>query len=238
MNPKIRRQLRRGEREIARRLDKVKGGRAPAGPGPEFSGRARRYEVSDRVRAIPYGGLPVLHEFVRGIGLVDRIDRELQVLKMHRPYRDSDHVLNIAFNALCGGRSLEDIEVRRNDVAFLDALGARTIPDPTTAGDYCRRFAADGGEALWVLQQIFNDVRVDVWNQQRSEFRKETARIDADGTFVTTTGACKEGMDMNYKREWGFHALLISLANTSEPLFIYHRPGSRPSYEGAAPLLD
>jgi hypothetical protein len=180
----------------------------------------------------------MLHEFVRKLGLVERIDRELQVLKMHRPYRDSDHVLNIAFNALCGGQSLEDIENRRNDVTFLDALGARTIPDPTTAGDFCRRFASDGGEALWMLQMIFNDVRADIWKRQRPRFREETARIDADGTFVTTTGACKEGMDINYKREWGFHALLISLANTSEPLFIYNRPGNRPSYEGAAPLLD
>ena len=28
------------------------------------------------------------------------------------------------------------------NVAYLDALGARRIPDPTTAGDFCRRFDA------------------------------------------------------------------------------------------------
>ena len=40
---------------------------------------------------------------------------------------------------MCGGLVLDDIELRRDDAAFLDALGARTIPDPTTSGDYCRR---------------------------------------------------------------------------------------------------
>ena len=62
---------------------------------------------------------------------------------------------------------LDDIEVRRNDGAFLDALGARTIPDPTTAGDFCRRFDA---EQIQVLMDVVNDVRVGVWQKQPRAF--------------------------------------------------------------------
>jgi len=235
VNQILRRQLARGERQIARRLKKVEGGRPARGKGPEFRGRHRRYEVADRTRAIPYGGLPLVHELVRKLGLVDKIDEQLNVLRLHRPYFDSDHILNIAFNLLCGGQSLEDIEIRRNDAVFLDALGARTIPDPTTAGDFCRRPTR---EDLWVLQMIFNDVRVALWKQQPESFRRQTARIDADGTFIKTTGECKEGMEVNYKGDWGYHALLVSFANTAEPLFIHNRPGNRPSHEGAAPLFN
>ncbi len=235
MNRTIRRQLARGERQIIRRLKQAEGGQTSGGNGPEFGSRTRQYEIADRTQAIPYGGLPLIHELVRKIGLVDKIDAQLGLLKMNRPYFDSDHILNIAFNLLSGGQSLEDIEIRRNDAVFLDALGARSIPDPTTAGDFCRRPTL---EDLWVLQMVFNDIRVALWQQQPESFREQTARIDADGTFVNTTGECKQGMDVNYKGDWGYHALLVSFANTGEPLFIYNRPGNRPSHEGAAPLFD
>lgn len=120
-------------------------------------------------------------QLVNSLGLASRIDGGLGILKRHRPYRDSDHVLNIAYNLLCGGQVLDDIEHRRNDAALLDALGARTIPDPTTAGDFCRRFDAD---AIWRLMRVINDVRVDVWRRQEASFTSQTARIDVDGSIV------------------------------------------------------
>jgi hypothetical protein len=193
------------------------------------------YEVSERAQAIGCGGIGAIQQLVRTVGLTSEIDERLCILKQPKPYQDSDHVLNLAYNLLCGGRVLDDIEVRRNDLAFLDALGARAIPDPTTAGDYCRRF---GTEAIWRLTDIINDVRVRIWQDQPESFTRATARIDADGTFVSTSGECKEGMDISYKGVWGYHPLLISLANTQEPLFVLNRSGNRPSHEGAPELLD
>lgn len=170
---------------------------------------------------------------VENVGLSRAIDERLGILKVARPYQDSDHVLNIALNLLCGGTVLEDIELRRNDAAFLDAVGARAIPDPTTAGDFVRRFDED---AVWRLMHIINSVRIGVW--QRSGMAHGTARIDADGSIVPTTGQCKQGMDLSYKGIWGYHPLVVSLANTSEPLFIVNRSGNRPSHEGAPHVLD
>jgi len=109
---------------------------------------------------------------VEDVGLVAALNARLCILKVARPYQDSDHVLNIALNLLRGGSVLEDIEIRRNDAAFLDALGARAIPDPTTAGDYVRRFDAD---AVWRLMHTINDVRIGVW--QGSRIARGTARI-------------------------------------------------------------
>lgn len=70
----------------------------------------------------------------------------------HLPYHESDHVLNLTYNALLDGVRLEDIELRRNDEAFLDSLGAQRIPDPTTAGDFTRRF--DARAAHWIAGQV------------------------------------------------------------------------------------
>lgn len=199
--------------------------------GVELAAGKVRFETSDRVEAIPCGGIGAIHQLVRKVGLVSALNERLSLLKQRRPYSEADHVLNIAYNLLCGGAVLDDIEVRRNDTTFLDALGARSIPDPTTAGDFCRRFRTEDIEAL---MDVVNDVRVSVWRRQPREFFDDVARIDGDGSIVETRGECKQGMGMSYKGIWGYHPLVVSLANTGEPLFLVNRGGNRPSQEGAA----
>lgn len=236
MKRRVRRQLAERKRRIERRLEAARNGQAPRRGGrPEFGGQNVRLEIADRTEAIPCGGIGAVQKLVDAVGLAEAIDAELGIISQPKPYRDSDHVLNLAYNVLCGGRVLDDIEIRRNDAVFLSAIGARSIPDPTTAGDFCRRFDA---EANLRLTRIVNEKRVALWQAQPDSFRAEVARIDGDGSILSTTGECKEGMDVSYKFEWGYHPLLISLANTQEPLFIVNRSGNRPSHEGAPALFD
>ncbi len=231
MKTKIRRQLAQRKRRIERRLDKS---RLPPGDRPMFTASNIHYEISDRDRGIAHGGIGIFHSLARRTGLIDAIDRHLVLLKLHRPYHESDHVLNFAYNALCEGTRLEDIELRRNDEVFLDALGAERIPDPTTAGDFCRRF---GEGDIRSLQSAIHQTRQKVWAEQPATFF-DRAIIDMDGTLVGTTGACKQGMDIGYNGDWGYHPLVVSLANTGEVLSIVNRPGNRPSHEGAAAEVD
>lgn len=224
--------LQQRKRSIERRLQRAQFFRSYA--QPVFSASNIEYELAERTKAISYGGIGVIHKLARQSGLVDAINRRLNLLKLYLPYRESDHVLNIAYNALCEGRTLEDIELRRNDETFLEALGAERIPDPTTAGDFCRRFrAADIGR----LQDAIDEARLNVWARQDEAFF-EQATIDMDGSLVGTAGECKQGMDMAYNGTWGYHPLLLSLAETGEVLFIKNRSGNRPSQEGAAALCD
>ena len=192
------------------------------------------YDVSTRTRGLIAGGIGLMQLLAQQTGLVDAVDRDVRIFKRHLPYHESDHVLGIAYNILSGGTRLQDIEQRRQDEVYLDALGAQRIPDPTTAGDFCRRFDEARLEAL---QTAINVTRVGVWQTQPTSFFEE-AFIDADGTLAATTGACKEGMDIAYDGTWGYHPLLVSLANTAEPLYVVNRSGNRPSSEGAAVRFD
>lgn len=231
MKAKIQRQLRAAKRRIERRLDKRKLGDCSR---PVLTGANLQFEMAARTRGMSYGGLGAIVLLVRQLGLAEAIDRRLHLLKMHLPYHESDHVLNLAYNALCDGTCLEDIELRRNDEVFLDALGARRIPDPTTAGDFCRRFRPRDVRTLW---DVFHEARRKVWAGQPAEFFAE-AKVDADGTLVATTGQCKAGMDIAYDGSWGYHVLVLSLANTGEVLSLVNRAGNRPSHEGAAEEID
>ena len=232
MKASIRKKLTKAKRRIERRLRPI---RWPEQSKPMFSATNIQYEMADRARGLAAGGIGAIHLVAQRSGLVEMIDKHVHVLKRHIPYHESDHVLNLAYNLLCGGTRIEHIEHRRNDEVFLDALGAQRIPDSTTEGDFCRRF-----EEPWqveILMEAINEARLNVWRQQPKEFFRE-AVIDGDGTIAETTGECKQGMDIAYNGQWGYHPLLISLANTGEPLYLVNRSGNRPSSEGAADYFD
>ena len=227
----IRQQLANSKRRIQRRLDKTD---LRGCSQPIMTASNIHYEIAGRSRGIAVGGIGAMHQLVRQIGLIDALDRRLELLKIHLPYHESDHVLALAYLPLCGGTCLQDLELLRNDEVFLDALGARRIPDPTTAGDFCRRFTRD---SIQTLLDIINDTRLRVWADQPAAFF-EQAIIDMDGFLVETTGQCKQGMDIGYDGTWGYHALVLTLANTGEVLSVLNRSGNRPSHEGAAEQVD
>lgn len=226
------RRLAREQRLIGRRLEAAV---APNDWGPVLGRANVVYEMSGRSRATVHGGMGLIAELVGSVGLAGEIDSSLELLQVHRPYFESDHVLNIAYNIVCGGKSLDDIELRRTDRVFLDALGAAALPDPTTAGDFCRRFDET---SVMALQAAVNRARLKVWSRQDKSFFAETARIDADATIVGTDAETKAGMNIAYNGIWGYSALVVSLANTAEPLFLGLHGANRPSHEGAVAGYD
>jgi hypothetical protein len=231
VKPRDHRIIAQGKRNLERRL-------ARRGPEPDakpvLRGGDYQYEIAGRTRALACGGVGAMHQLVRKLGLERRIDRRVRLLKIHNPYFESDHVLNLAYNVLCGGTCLEDLELLRQSAEYMDALGARSIPDPTTAGDFLRRFDQP---ALIELMEAINDVRERAWAGQPAAFF-ERAVVDVDATIAPTAGECKQGMDISYTGIWGYAPLIVSLANTREPLYLVNRPGNTPSSKDAAAWID
>ncbi len=166
---------------------------------PMYRARHIQYEHSDRVRGLATGGIGAMHRLAQHTGLVAALDRHVTLLKRHVPYHESDHVLNVAYHILCGGTCVQDIERRRQDEVYLDALGARVA---RATGGVLRR----GG--------------------------------DRRGRHAGRDDRAVQGRDGHRLRRGGYHPLLVSLANTGEPLFLVNRSGNRPSSEGAAARFD
>jgi hypothetical protein len=192
------------------------------------------YEMAERAEGMNCGGIGAIHLMVQRLGLVEDLDRKLELLKVHLPYHESDHVLNSTYNIVAGGERLEDIEQRRQDEVFLNGLGAQRIPDPTTAGDFTRRFSEPD---IIGLQECLNRARLKVWKVQPEGFLKE-AFIDVDGTIAGTCGECKQGIGLSYKGIWGYGPLLVTLANTKEVLYLVNRPANAASHSGSVEWID
>jgi len=232
--------VKQSRRNSERRRRKVTARHAKAGhwsaqPQPMFGSGRVHYEVGAHTDAMCYGGIAAIHRLVTKLGLAKTIDATLKLLKVHLPYHESDHVLNLAYNVLCGGTRLEDIERLRHDTAYMNALGADLIPDPTTAGDFTRRFDEDD---VVQLMECINAVRPSLWRTRGRDLLGPIAYIDVDGTMAPTHGQQKAGMDISYKGVWGYAPLIVSLANTKEVLYLVNRPGNASSHQGAAPWID
>ena len=160
------------------------------------------FEMAERSRAVNYGGIGAMHLMGQKLGLAEEIDARVKLLKVHLPYHESDHVLNLAYNALLDGLRLQDIELRRNDEAFLDGLGAERIPDPTTSGDFTRRFDQN---SLLELMGAINATRQRVWEEQPQGFLSQ-AFIDIDGTIAPTFGRVQRRHGAFLQRDLGLCA--------------------------------
>ena len=56
--------------------------------------------------------------------------------------------------------------------------------------------------------------------------------------MAPTEGERKAGMDISHKGIWGYHPLIVSLANTKEVLYLLNRPGNASSHTDSVPYTD
>ena len=232
MNSIFRRWLDRCKRRIMKRLDHT---RDTMTFEPQFAASNIHYEVSAKTGAISCGGIGAYSQ----AGEKHRLGRchrpiACHLLKFHLLYQESDHVLNIAYNALCNGTCLQDIELRRNDENFLNALGTRRIPDPYHGR---RNFALlRAGAPAYIHRHRQRRASEGMGQAASLLFR---VRQDRHGRHENRDNRrCKHGMDVSYDGLWCYHPLLLTLANTGEVLSVINRSGSRPSHEGAAAEAD
>jgi len=200
---------------------------------PVFANRQVRLRLEQRGKVTPYGGLALAHDLAMRLELDKDLNRSLPLLKLHLPYHESDHLLTHVYNLFVGGGCIEDIANLQHSEAIKHLLGACRVPDPTTAGDFLRRFHEPH---LAAFQGVIDRAREKVWRKIPRSHRK-VATIDMDSTIKTVYGECKQGADFSYNGQWSYHPLLFTLAETYEPLRTINRSGNTASADGAAEAL-
>ncbi len=205
----------------------------PEGYRPVFKQRQIRVKSQERGDVTTYGGLAVAHGLAMRLQLDKSINRQLSVLKRNLPYFESDHVLTHAYNLYIGGSCIEDIGHIQHSDAVKTLLGACRIPDPTTAGDFLRRFKR---RQLNRLQAAIDEARQKVWRQLPRQ-RKQVATLDIDSSIKPVYGECKQGADFSRNGKWSYHPLFVTLAETNEVLRTLNRPGNVVSEQGAGEVI-
>ena len=211
-------------------------------PWPKTQGRVMRHpllhlESDPRGEITHYGGLVLAQQFVRQFRVAQRLDNALTLFKRHAPYHESDHVLALAYTLYADGTCLEDQAVLQGSEAVRRMVGACRIPDPTTAGDFLRRFRTV--QDVERLSGVSDEVEEAVWSKLPGKIRRrrkkhEFALVDLDGHIKQLYGVQKEGADFSYNRRWSYQPLVVSLGGSGECLKVVNQPGSDRSSEAAA----
>jgi len=188
-----------------------------------------------------YGGLVLAQQFVRRFGVAKRIDESLELFKRHAPYHESDHVLALAYTLYADGTCLEDQAALQGSEAVRRMVGACRIPDPTTAGDFLRRFRTS--QNIGQLSGVTDEVQEAVWSKlargvRRRRKKQEYALVDLDGHIKPLYGEQKQGADFSYDGRWSYQPLVVSLGGTGECLKVVNQPGSGRSSDAAAEALE
>ena len=219
-------------------------------PWPETEGRVMRHpllhlESDPRGEMTHYGGLVLAQQFVRRFRVAQRLDEALVLFKRHAPYHESDHVLALGYTLYVDGTCLEDQAVLQGSEAVRRLVGACRIPDPTTAGDFLRRFKSV--QDVEQLSGVIDEVEEAVWSKLPGKVRRrrkkhEVALVDLDGHIKPLYGVQKQGADFSYDGRWSYppagaragQPLVVSLGGSGECLKVVNQPGSARSSDAAA----
>jgi Transposase DDE domain. len=165
-------------------------------------------------------GLSLFYAMAETLKIPKILDSHVRVKQRDSGYPESEHILALAANAFVGGDFLDDLEALREDDAIKMAIGRKEIPDPTTAGDFCRRFKL--GHILQI-NKAFAEIEHEVYKQ-----RKEVSHltVDVDAKVHEVYGKKKQGAAKAYNGVYSLQPMYAFADETDELLHVEVRSGN------------
>ena len=180
-----------------------------------------------------YGGLTLVHQLARKVRFAQHIAEHVKVLKLHQGYGESDHLFHLLSAQFAGASCVEDLGRLQDDEMYRKMLGVERVSDPSTMGDFLRRFTRTD---LNALKSAMWQMRREAWKSLKPKQRR-WASLDLDSKICAVYGEQKEGADFGYQGSYGYHPEMLSLAETGEWLDVVNRPCNAVSGDKAVYLL-
>jgi len=178
-----------------------------------------RLEVTDEALTV-HTGLSLFYAMAEALEIPQTLDEHVKVKQRESGYSESEHILALAANAFVGGDYLEDLEALREDVAIQRAIGRKDIPDPTTAGDFCRRFTLGH---LLQLNRAFGEIEQRIY-ERRPEVTHWT--VDVDAKVHEVYGEKKQGAAKSYNGIYSLQPMYGFVHETDEMIHCELRSGN------------
>ena len=185
-------------------------------------------------------GLVIIRQLIERLGIAQAINAGLRLLRRHKPYAESDHILTLVYNLLSGGETLNDVNRLGDDPALLRVLGTEQVPHATTIGAFLARFKPKKNDQeqrpLHTLREVIETVQQRAFALLPRQQRK-VATLDWDSSNHEVYGEQKEGADFAYDKTWCYNVLYATLAETGDVLYQDLREGNTYTSAGAAAVL-
>jgi len=169
-------------------------------------------------------GLSLFYAMAETLNIPANLDNHVKVKQRDSGYPESEHILALAANAFVGGDFLEDLEALREDEAIKLAIGRKDIPDPTTAGDFCRRFKL--GHILQINRALVDTYKEVYQSRLRQNKGVDFLTIDVDAKVHEVYGKKKQGAAKAYNGVYSLQPMYAFADETDELLHVEVRSGN------------
>lgn len=171
------------------------------------------------------GGLAIVDEFMRAVGLMGEIGRRFPSPGSGRGMKAVEFVRTLLFHFMDGGRFLEEIKSIKKDLGFRKLVKMGRMPGPDAVGNWLRRMGN------WGLTSAVEQC-IDFLARRYLSGCNEEVVLDVDATIIESE---KGDGQKSYKGIRGYHPMLAFLSDgTDHPVcsYVKFRPGN------ASPQVD
>lgn len=176
-------------------------------------------------------GLALAYGMSESLNIPEILNDEIQVECRAAGYPEAEHILALSASIFQGDDFIGDLGVLREDEVSKVLIGRDQTPDPTTAGDFYRRFYA--GHVLqfdWAMARIFGEV---------CRHRKEVTcfTIDLNAKVNLVYGDQKQGGAKSYNGINSLQQMYAFVHETDELIHAQLRSGNTHPGGKAIPFL-